>query len=829
MLKKILLLGAVAAGIGMPVFADQLTPSQAFLRAKGIPDKMMKAPFEAVPVATGSSDGLNTYYVFDNGSTDGFVVVSADDATPIALLGYCDNGTFDKNNMPPALSELLDSYSKEIAWMASHGASASRHKVAQTLKHDVAPIVETKWGQDAPFNDMCPKVGSNTTYVGCVATAMSQIMKVHNWPASGRGKMTYLVPTLGSRLTVDFSESVYDWSSMSDEYNSFSSAAKKEAVARLCYDCGVSVRMEYGVESSGAASEYVGEALYTYFDYDAGIEHIDRNFYYLDQWVDLLYGEIEQGRPVYFAGSTYSRAGHAFVIDGFRAADDMFHVNWGWKGMSDGYFRISALDPSVQGIGGADAGFNVRQNAWIGIRPPVEGSKPKASIRAKTPFTVASKSYTRSSSTQNVSFFGTPYSVMCYAPMPITCETGVQLTDESNGEVSYVESTGGQRQFSSLSGDASIRVRVNKFPENGTYIVKPAYKYEDKWYEMPQQVTGIQTSLRLTATPGNLKFEDMSPAGKIVIDEVSLPDTVYSNTMVRALLALRSEGSPAYTHLKLSLTNLSNTRTYATLSQKVFDFAENEDTEADVSGFLNAIDAIPDGTECLLVVSRSNGDILNNLEWVDIESKNVIYAKNEPVWNVASFKFDGNGSGSMFSPYSFAIDNFRITANIKCSEGLLSDNVSGIFVSSAGYVIGTTSRTPVSVKAGESAEVIIEGNMTDQIQTGVSYRFTVVADNTSTDNSNIYWRYARATRSGIGSVESDDATFSVSSDNGLLTVNAESSVDCVEVYTVNGCSALTVSGNGSDTVTADISSLGAGIYLVRVTTADGVFTRRIVR
>ncbi|MDE7115738.1 MAG: hypothetical protein K2O56_04855, partial [Muribaculaceae bacterium] len=54
-----------------------------------------------------------------------------------------------------------------------------------------------------------------------------------------------------------------------------------------------------------------------------------------------------------------------------------YHFNWGWGGMSDGYFLLDALNPESVGTGGGEGGgYNSGQDIIIGIQPQSESSAP---------------------------------------------------------------------------------------------------------------------------------------------------------------------------------------------------------------------------------------------------------------------------------------------------------------------------------------------------------------------------------------------------------------------------------------------------------------------
>jgi hypothetical protein len=245
----------------------------------------------------------------------------------------------------------------------------------------VSPLLgDIKWNQGSPYNLQCPTVPTGygisnegeQSVTGCVATAMAQIMKYHEWPVQGNLSHSYIPSGWKNKgytapaLSADFAQTTYNWANMTPTYNASSTQAQQDAVATLMYHCGVSVDMNYNVES-GAVSAAVLIALRTYFDYDLGMNYVLRDFYSASEWKDLLKTELNVGRPVFYHGNS-SGGGHAFVCDGYDS-NDLFHMNWGWGGSSNGYFELSALNPSTLGIGGGSGGYNNGQGMLTGIRP----------------------------------------------------------------------------------------------------------------------------------------------------------------------------------------------------------------------------------------------------------------------------------------------------------------------------------------------------------------------------------------------------------------------------------------------------------------------------
>ncbi|MBR5052854.1 MAG: C10 family peptidase [Bacteroidaceae bacterium] len=318
-------------------------------------------------------------YVFNVENNGGFVIVSNDDRTH-PILGFSESGNLDVNNIPDNMKAWLQGYADEIAWLKSlnlpkGSVNKPANKVGTHSTAAVAPLCTSKWNQDTPYNNFCPTYtswyGSGKCATGCVATAMAQVMYYHKWPqaqtASIPGYTTY---TQGLTLP-SLSPVTFDWANMKDSYSGNYTTAQANAVATLMKYCGYSVKMDYD-ESSGAYTEDVAIALREYFDYNVyTTRFVSRSSFTYANWTDMIYHEVSHGRPVCYGGLS-TGGGHEFVCDGykFESNTDFFHINWGWGGLSDNYFVLSALDPDHQGIGGSTStdGFHYGQDAVIGIQ-----------------------------------------------------------------------------------------------------------------------------------------------------------------------------------------------------------------------------------------------------------------------------------------------------------------------------------------------------------------------------------------------------------------------------------------------------------------------------
>ena len=195
----------------------------------------------------------------------------------------------------------------------------------------IAPLLQTQWGQGAPYNLQCPVKNGVHCQTGCVATAMAQLMYFHQCPADG-----------------------FDWSNMQLTYTGSETDKQKQAVARLMAACGTAVDMDYGTGSSSAFAMDAAEAFSRNFGYKPTSGELFRMEYSDAEWEELIYSELAAGRPVFYSGSPRGFF-HQFLCDGYK--DGKFHFNMAWPMVADGYYTLDEVCPAYS------------QTAVIGIEP----------------------------------------------------------------------------------------------------------------------------------------------------------------------------------------------------------------------------------------------------------------------------------------------------------------------------------------------------------------------------------------------------------------------------------------------------------------------------
>ena len=446
----LLMLVLVPAGIAAATVSEPSArqKAQAFLKMR---HPLATATLHAAPARpamrrspSGAAAQQQPFYMFNIGTGEGFVVVSGDDRTP-AILGYADSGSLSPDDMPDALRCLLDGYAEQMEWLDGQPALPQLTPYKAPARTPIAPLTRTQWDQGAPYNSFCPEIEDEKTVTGCVATSMAQLMFYHQLPAVSTAIPGYSY-TAEDKSKATFTHSIdtlegttFNWAAMTLTYSNGATGPAADAVATLMRYCGQSINMEYGLRANGGSAAYneaIPYALKTYFGYDGAVRNTYRSCYSYPEWVDLIYGELAARRPVILGGQS-TGGGHAFVCDGYQG-DDYFHINWGWGGSSDGYFRLSALNPIEQGIGRSSTldGFSYSQTATVGIQPPVDGNSDYClsleGLRLGSPDGAkTSKTFTRDEATGDFKDISIYFLVYNYHQGSQPFDYAVQLTDGS--------------------------------------------------------------------------------------------------------------------------------------------------------------------------------------------------------------------------------------------------------------------------------------------------------------------------------------------------------------------------------------------------------------
>lgn len=350
------------------MMADPVTVSQAKEKASQFINKRtamrVRGSAQAVKPLKMSAVGRDdSYYIFNIGDDDGFVVVSGEDATE-EILGYSDTGSINPDSMPCGMRMLLDNYAEQIKYLRENRITREQNKAPESAPKNSYMINRTlaRFDQDAPFNGQCPiSFITERCATGCVATAMAELMYYYRWPQQIVNTIpAYQTESNNYQIEEIPSGTAIDWVNILPEYdeNKYNiSSEQRNAVANLMKCCGASVRMDYGLlNGSGASSPSVPYALQQYFGYDNCAFEFAYS-YNPGDWLNRLRHEIEENGPVFYRGVSTDGGSHAFLLEGYDG--DYFYVNFGWGGSSNDYFKLNIVEDKFTYVNFQGAILNV--------------------------------------------------------------------------------------------------------------------------------------------------------------------------------------------------------------------------------------------------------------------------------------------------------------------------------------------------------------------------------------------------------------------------------------------------------------------------------------
>lgn len=425
-----------------------------------------------------SNEALNTgkeaYYIFAPPSEGkGFVIVSGDKRMP-AILAYSDEEQFDIDNIPPNVRYWLDCYAEAFLTLNSRSDTVP-FKTSSVNPDGISPLLENNsWGQDDPYNRLCPSVRNERCVTGCVATAMAQVMRFHKYPATGKGSISYTTETNNIHIQHNLASTQFRWNDVIDDYNGAYTPEQADAVAELMYSCGVSVNMDYCTSSQGGSGTYQSNLIKAFienFSYDQDAAFMKRSYCSEEDWHNILVKELNEGRPVNYAGTNIKDGGHSFVFDGYRVSEGNkypdYHVNWGWNGSCNGYYQIADLSPSENGQHTTAGGFNNSQQITIGIKP--EDGIDNGSIYLCTTNLHTSTTTAKAGSTINI--YAASCANMSYKKFNGTIHA-ILISKEDGKEIILGESRLKALSFLQEQNNVNIEITLPHNLANGQYTVQ---------------------------------------------------------------------------------------------------------------------------------------------------------------------------------------------------------------------------------------------------------------------------------------------------------------------------------------------------------------------
>lgn len=776
------------------------------------------------------------YYVFNMGEDNGFVIVSGDDRAK-DILGYSDRGSFTVDDMPENFRSWMRYYESELKTLAALPEDTTAHpshmavttKVLAVNSNSFATAIRPllgaiAWDQGKPYNILCPMIEGEQALTGCVATAMAQVMRYHQWPVSGTGSRGYKLPQVTDSLSVDFSRATYDWANMKDTYYGNSTKTQDSAVATLMYHCGISVGMDYTPWGSSAISMKIPGALVANFGYDENCQGYSRNFYTEAEWISMLKADLNDSLPVLYGGGKLYAEGHQFVCDGYDT-DNLFHFNWGWGGNSNGYFELSSLNPYTPGVGGTTGGYSLGQEMITGIQKPTDTTTKKYQIVLYGALQATKEKIARDS------LFAITYGFANIGGDTFGGDLALALY-QGDSLVSILKKET-LDSFLSFTGDMHARMdslTIDSTLADGSYQLYSIFKAkgESSWHKM-RYIVGNPNSLDVTITPAEVRFStpDLHPVLTLV-EPIKVLGAMYQGETTRLSATIKNTGSEYNAYLTFQLVGENSSQNLRT---DPVNIPAGATRTIEMKGTVRM-----DPGDYLLNLrydSCNNGDTLS-MELLAPVANNTVHVtvQNAPTLAPQLILTEKvTLTDSILAKGSETV----LTAKVKNIGGYFNNTLVGfIFFSSGGYAgsyIG-----PLSLLLEANEEKVVTLNTQIKLDEGA---YTLVL---------LY--YDRSLPGGSAALTPDSYgsfNFTVVSPTDMeegavgklhiypnpatdvLTVDSPTLIKSIQVLDLSGKEMLQMEPMTSGTVPVRISSLSKGAYIIQIETKEGTTTEKFFK
>lgn len=813
MKNALLLAGMLMIGPAAMTSARTLSPAEALARANSC-HSAKKIPGKAVnpqPVLSGTTpQGDPAWYIFADGNQrGGYCVVSADDvAAPI--LGYADDASLDPADMPPAMKWWLDLYAAEIG--AAHMEYIDTSSPSDSWA-PISPLCRTRWNQGDPYYRQTPTIGGTHCVTGCVATAMAQVMAYFREPEVGTGSISYIWPTAGETLTMDFGSHRIDWDNIINDYSDDYTDSQADAVATLMKVCGYAVEMDYTIGESNSGPDKIMRALKKHFGYDQRTLLYHRDYYPLEEWKRMLYDNLRDIGPICYGGYAGPQ-GHQFIVDGYMG-NGYFHINWGWGGTSDGYYLLTALAPTSQGIGGASShgAFRSRQDALLGATPHNVSTSPlpmELGVRdALTPtlressLNVASYFINLGDDARNVKvgmeFVASDGSV---AARSVAVET---VADWHSGTA-----------YSDFTAEVPASLRA------GIYRVYMTYS-PDGGNSYVRARVSLSTCPYLTLTKhsdGSLSVQGMGASTAEYSDLQLYSPLFFGRDIEVSARTVNHTDRDIKQTVTVALLSPGDKKRVALGATTFLELQPGEDTQSVFSGSIESGEGrLNVGENYLLTLY----DLPNDRMLTDPIEVTLMEAPTEQTM------LDPISNFSIVNPNSVSIDDFRINYEVQCRSGYYAGPLY-LMVYPASY--GTSVDKGVTprhfIPAGEWCRQTDE-KVTGftNLQPGESYNAAMgYEDNGYQTVISDFVPFTVARPLDVTDISTDPRTTALSTSlhDGILSIHGAEGATTAIVHDLSGA----VVNRVSDDV-VDMRSLPTGVYIVTVTSARDRLTLKISR
>ncbi len=501
------------------------------------------------------------FYAFDLGN--GFVLASRTKSLP-PILGYSDSGSFSSASSSACFRSFIKQYEQEYR-------PDFRIYKPSNVSEEVLPLLSDRWHQYEPYNILCPysAEGESRCVAGCVAISMAELMNYYKYPSQGTGYLEYNDSTgSGMILHTDLSDHKYSWSEILNDYTEAYSESSAQSVAQLIYDCGVSVNMRYGQESSGASIIRQPIALVNNFGYDEGMQLYYRNFFDQVSWDSIMFNELNEGRPILVGGWT-GGGGHSYVCDGYDK-NGLFHLRMGYPdNAATGYYYFTWSTPDLlpwRDINSPEAGFNVLQSILVGIKPKVPG------IASRQRYIYCFSSIKKKEESSEPVTLGSPTEICVYdlsncgwnhhsglVGIALKSRSDGRSTDKRTTRILYTyDHEFALEELTDSTYSDTILITIPEDLSPGTYRIVPVYEENGEYIEARTMV-GVPNNLQLHVSEGVAELSSPSDEySELSISDLYFPSEIYRNTSPEFGFRLHNMGAEYSGRLYISLYNDTN-------------------------------------------------------------------------------------------------------------------------------------------------------------------------------------------------------------------------------------------------------------------------------
>jgi len=792
------------------------------------------------------------YYVFNVGESDGFVIISGNDVTK-TVLGYSDESVFQTADMPDNLKFWLNYYRSAIKDAISNGTSTAlldssetdtttnnglavrwidtedtASKTATTVSlrstNVVKPLLGSiKWDQGSPYYNLCPYDSEEDayTYTGCIATAMAQIMKYYEWPVTGTGSNRYMLDGYGFQYA-NFGTTTYDWDNMLDSYGGNTSDTEENAVATLMYHCGVAVDMDYSVDGSGSNSYSAATALVDHFGYDEDIQYVNREYYSSSQWAALVMDELNAARPVLYSG-TSGDYGHAYVCDGYDS-DGLFHINWGYSGMYNGYYELSVLNYESDKTY-TTGGYTTDQIILTGIQKPDNVSKPFYQMVLYSNGLTSGTSRLSSAS----SGFTLSYGFVNYGLNTFNGHIGVALYKEGTLQDILASDSALVNSFYGTEDYSLTDVTLPSL-SSGAYQLYAVYKPTGtSAWSVFKPNNQLNNYLNVTVDGSSVTISKPAEAPVLTLaDTLRLLGNAYKGKTANFSVSIQNTGSEFYSNLAVYLYKTTSTSITQYVNYGVVCIPSGETRTFTISGTLSC----SAGTYYAVAVFDST----NNLSTGNY--KKLTPSSMNPV-SVIVLSTPSTASITLDSPVAFSDSSTTICKNQEVALNATITNSGGyydyyliafIFPEAGGYSVGYLDPKTICIDMNETQTVSLTGTIdlapADYFLALYYYpsdSWTVITPQANSILSftvtNQTVGLSEATSSGLWNLYPNPAS-------DVLTLQSPETVRYIRIRDLSGRIVLET----RETKPIPVSDLVEGIYLLQAETEGGTIqTLRFIK